>query len=199
MIFDCVADLRPAWPERDRDASYAMGWQAGFAGVEMRLDSLSSRSHWSGSRASALASDPSAVARASLALAALLAGLTTGACSSNNPRAAFNPCGTVPQAVVSGRKPLALGSCAGQLNLTPLPRLTVKVGEKIRLLNLSSARGYSDPSSSVGSVVVVQAVVGTTAELKAVAAGTATIAIKTTYCLRARSGPCPALELSVVA
>jgi len=86
----------------------------------------------------------------------------------------------------------------------PAPSLTVRRGGTITLRGL--AQGYASPSSTAPKVVEVVAASGTSAKLRALSSGNATVTLATPYCLGApRSDSlgdhfnqrCPALEVTV--
>lgn len=116
--------------------------------------------------------------------------------SSKSPQVASN-CAQGPSAVADGQPVVPLTSCAGYLGMSqPQPAITVTRGATITLRNLTTPN-YTDPQSSAPSVVVVAQYRHGVAELRALRAGRATIALATPFCLTRTPQLCPALLVAV--
>lgn len=136
--------------------------------------------------------------RRALALIAMLAPVATAAACSSGSVSGPISCGGGPIASAHGQESLHLASCAGEIGMSnPVPKMTVRVGTRIRVSGLVP-RGYTNPESAEPSVVVVTSSMPSRAELRALAVGTATVTLSTPYCLlRHLQTHCPAMKITV--
>lgn len=109
-------------------------------------------------------------------------------------------CGGGPGLFASGKHPIELVNCAGQVGgapAGPLPTVYLSRGQTATIKPLSAA--YKDPVSSAPAVVRVL-VDGRFATVEARQSGVATISVVTGFCTkRAVHGRCPAVRVVVPA
>jgi hypothetical protein len=120
---------------------------------------------------------------------------STSASPTGNGR--FNYCGSSGVLAISNGHSVALTGCPGQLGISPLPTLTVKLGDQVEIAGLSL--DYSSPRSDEPGVVTVQQTSSQQASLIPASSGTATVEIKTPFCVEAEvDGYCAGLIVRVM-